>query len=59
MARFPSDAPKAKVIAALLRLGFSMMREPVNLNMVSVDADVTRTHLTLPNHPNTYYRRFA
>ena len=47
------------MIAALLRLGFSMMREPVNLNMVSVDADVTRTHHTLPNHPNTYYRRFA
>ena len=51
MARFPSDAPKAKVIAALLRLGFSMVRERDHLHFVRTATDGTRTPLTLPNHP--------
>lgn len=41
MAKYPVDAPKAKVVKAFESLGFRMVRE---------NPDGTRTPLTMPNH---------
>jgi predicted RNA binding protein YcfA (HicA-like mRNA interferase family) len=50
MAKFPVDAPKAKVIKALKQVGFQMVNEREHIAMVRQNADGTRTPLTLPNH---------
>ena len=50
MPRFPSDAPKAKVIKTLELLGFRLVRVHEHIAMVRENADGTRTPLTLPNH---------
>lgn len=50
MARFPIDAPKGRVIKALERLGFRMLREQEHISMVRENADGTQTPLTMPNH---------
>ena len=50
MTRFPVDAPKTKVIRALERLGFSIVREREHIAMVRENLDGTRTPLTMPNH---------
>ena len=51
MSKFPVDAPKAKVVRALERLGFTIVREREHISMVRDNGDGTRTSLTMPNHP--------
>jgi predicted RNA binding protein YcfA (HicA-like mRNA interferase family) len=51
MTRFPIDAPKRRVVRALERLGFRLVREAEHIAMVRDNPDGTRTPLTMPNHP--------
>lgn len=51
MAKFPVDAPKSRVLKALGRLGFRLVREREHISMVRQHPDGRRTPLTLPNHP--------
>ena len=50
MPKFPIDAPKRRVIRALEELGFQKVNEREHISMVRLNADGTRTPLTLPNH---------
>ena len=43
MAKFPVDAPKAKVIKALELLGFRLAREREHIALVRNNADGTKT----------------
>ena len=51
MPKFPIDAPKARVLRTLTALGFKLVREREHIAMLRLNADGTRTPLTLPNHP--------
>ena len=51
MPRFPVDAPKRRVLKALERVGFRLVREAEHVAMVRDNPDGTRTRLTMPNHP--------
>ena len=51
MSRFPSDAPKRKLIRAPELLAFRLVREREHVAMLRVNRDGTRTPLTIPNHP--------
>ena len=48
--KFPVDAPRAKVIAALQALGFRTVRQGDHIAMVRDNVDGTRTPHTLPAH---------
>lgn len=50
MAKFPVDAPKTKVLLALAKLGFHVVREREHIALARTNADGTQTPLTIPNH---------
>ena len=50
MPKFPVDAPKGKVIKALERLEFHMVRKGNHIAMLRQNEDGTDTPLTMPNH---------
>ncbi|PKN28378.1 MAG: hypothetical protein CVU64_13575 [Deltaproteobacteria bacterium HGW-Deltaproteobacteria-21] len=51
MPKFPADAPVRRVIAALERLGFKLLRQGNHISMIRENPDGTNTPLTIPNHP--------
>ena len=50
MIKFPVDAPKQKVVKALEKLGFHLVREREHISMVRENTDGSKTPLTMPNH---------
>jgi predicted RNA binding protein YcfA (HicA-like mRNA interferase family) len=50
VAKFPVDAPIRDVVRALERLGFVVVREGNHISMARVNADGSKTALTMPNH---------
>lgn len=50
MPKYPVDAPKQRVIKALNRLGFEILREREHISMQRTNDDGSVTPLTMPNH---------
>jgi len=50
MGKFPAEAPKAKVVRALERFGFHVIREREHIALLRENPDGSRTPMTIPNH---------
>jgi hypothetical protein len=50
MPKFPIDAPLDRVIGALERLGFELVRSGNHIALRRANADGSSTAMTLPNH---------
>ena len=50
MPKFPVDAPRERVLRALQRLGFELIRDGNHIAMARNNPNGTRTPLTMPNH---------
>ena len=51
MTKFPVDEPIGRVVSALQRLGFTLVREGNHISMLRQNLDGTGTPLTIPIHP--------
>ena len=50
MAKFPVDAPKARVIAAFQAIGFHLVREAEHIAMRRARPEGGSDFLSMPNH---------
>ncbi len=50
MPRFPVDAPKQRVLQAMNKLGFEVIREAEHIALRRENPDGSITPMTIPNH---------
>ena len=50
MPRFPVDAPKQRVLQAMSKLGFEVIREAEHIALRRENPDGSITPMTIPNH---------